>query len=107
MFDCKKLLETNSIKFDINSPNNQNDIKTILKVTESVFNLRLKFQINNKIWRATNSRWMILGCQKLLKSNPIKFDINSPKYQNYLKFFIQVAESVVNLYFKFHLNIQI
>ena len=49
MLNCKKLLETNSIKFDINSPNNQNDIKTILKVTESVFNLRLKFQINNKI----------------------------------------------------------
>ena len=50
---------------------------------------------------------MRLGCQKLLKSNPIKFDINSPKYQNDLKFFIQVAESVVNLCFKFHLNIQI
>ena len=49
MFDCKKLLETNSIKFDINSPNNQNDIKKNPKVTESVFNLRLKFQINNKI----------------------------------------------------------
>ena len=47
--NCKKLLETNSIKFDINSPNYQNDIKKIPKVTESVFNLWLKFQINIKI----------------------------------------------------------
>ena len=47
--NCKKLLERNPMKFDINSPNNQNDIKKIPKVTESVFNLRLKFQINIKI----------------------------------------------------------
>ena len=49
MMNCKKLLERNPMKFDINSPNNQNDIKKIPKVTESVFNLRLKFQINIKI----------------------------------------------------------